>query len=199
MCWTLGLCDGQNCARRLKSAILNQNTLPPSLYFTIKDHKAIVPGQPLPARPVCGATHANNGQLGFMIAKVLDAASDVLAKESRTESDSTQDMIATIEEKNEYTTEYNLCTKLSFLNGYVFEKKWIFYLTLSQDLHMIYDPRHAKRDLRTFRKSQIGVLQKRMYLINYRMFLIRFCTSLGCHKEECPCTFLSPPHTSYNK
>ena len=52
MCRTLGLCDGQNCARRLKSAILNQNTLPPSLYFTIKDHKAIVPGQPLPARPV---------------------------------------------------------------------------------------------------------------------------------------------------
>ena len=33
MCRLLGLCDGQNCARRLKSAILNQNTLPPSLYF----------------------------------------------------------------------------------------------------------------------------------------------------------------------
>ena len=29
----------------------------------------------------------------------------------------------TIEEKNEYTTEYNLCTKLSFLNGYVFKKE----------------------------------------------------------------------------
>ena len=34
-----------------------------------------------------------------MIAKVLDAASDVLAKDRRTESDSTQDMLATIEER----------------------------------------------------------------------------------------------------
>ena len=99
MCRTLGLCDGQNCARRLKSAILNQNTLPPSLYFTIKDHKPSTPGQPLPARPVCGAIRAHNGQLGLMLAKVLDAASDVLAKANETESDSTQDMLATIEEK----------------------------------------------------------------------------------------------------
>ena len=99
MCRTLGLCDGQDCARRLKSAILNQNTLPPSLYFTIKDHKPSTPGQPLPARPVCGAIRAHNGQLGLMLAKVLDAASDVLAKANETESDSTQDMLATIEEK----------------------------------------------------------------------------------------------------
>ena len=34
-----------------------------------------------------------------MIAKVLDAASDVLAKENKTECDSTQDMLASIEEK----------------------------------------------------------------------------------------------------
>ena len=34
-----------------------------------------------------------------MLAKVLDAASDVLAKENGTESDSTQDMLATIEQK----------------------------------------------------------------------------------------------------
>ena len=39
------------------------------------------------------------GQLGNMLAKVLDAASDVLAKENKTESDSTQDMLATIEGK----------------------------------------------------------------------------------------------------
>ena len=97
MCRILGLCDGQNCARRLKSAILNQNTMPPSLYFTIKDHKQITQGEPLPARPVCGATRAHNGQIGFMIAKVLDAASDVLAKENKTECDSTQDMLAEIE------------------------------------------------------------------------------------------------------
>ena len=34
-----------------------------------------------------------------MLAKVLDAASDVLAKENKTECDSTQDMLATIEER----------------------------------------------------------------------------------------------------
>ena len=71
-CRLLGLCDGNNCARRLKSALLNQNTLPPSLYFTVKDHKPIVPGAPLPARPVCGAIRAHNGQLGYMLVKVLD-------------------------------------------------------------------------------------------------------------------------------
>ena len=86
MCRILGLCNGQNCAKRLKSAILNQNTLPPSLYFTIKDHKPIIQGEPLPARPVCGATRAHNGQLGFMLSKVLDAASDILAKENETET-----------------------------------------------------------------------------------------------------------------
>ena len=31
-CRLLGVCDGNNCARRLKSATMNQNTLPPSLY-----------------------------------------------------------------------------------------------------------------------------------------------------------------------
>ena len=98
-CRLLGLCDGQNCARRLKGALLNQNTSPPSLYFLVKDHKPITPGDPLPARPVCGATRAHNGQLGFMLAKVLDAASDLVARDQGTESDSTQDMIASIEEK----------------------------------------------------------------------------------------------------
>ena len=34
-----------------------------------------------------------------MLAKVLDAASDILAKENKTECDSTQDMLATIEER----------------------------------------------------------------------------------------------------
>ena len=99
MCRLLGLCDGQDCSRRLKSAILNQNTRPPSLYFLIKDHKPIVPGAPLPARPVCGAVRAHNGQLGFMLAQVLDAAAEILAREHRTECNSTQDMIASIEDK----------------------------------------------------------------------------------------------------
>ena len=98
-CRLIGLCDGQSCSRRLKSAILNQNTLPPSLYFLVKDHKPWTPGDPLPARPVCGAKTAHNGQLGFMLSKVLDAASDVMAKKHATECSSTQDLIAAIEER----------------------------------------------------------------------------------------------------
>ena len=97
-CRLLGLCDGQNCARRLKSAILNQNTLPPSLYFTIKDHKTWTPGDTLPARPVCGAVKAHNGQLGFMITQVIDAVSDLLVREQGTESDGTPDTLAAIKE-----------------------------------------------------------------------------------------------------
>ena len=65
----------------------------------MKDHKAMVPGDPLPARPVWGAVRAHNGQLGFMLVKVLDAVSDILAKQNGTESISTEDTIATIEEK----------------------------------------------------------------------------------------------------
>ena len=105
MCKLMGLCDGQNCSRRLKSALLNQNTKPPSLYFLIKDHKNIVEGEPLPALflpsscPVCGATRAHNEQLGYMLAQVLDVASDILVREYDTECNSTQDMIATIEGK----------------------------------------------------------------------------------------------------
>ena len=97
MCRLLGLCDGQNCSRRLKSAILNQNTLPPALYFLVKDHKPWSPGETLPARPVCGATSTHNGQLSFMLAKVLDAVSDILAKELGTESLGTMDTISMLE------------------------------------------------------------------------------------------------------
>ena len=65
----------------------------------MKDQKLMVPGDPLPARPVCGAVRAHNGQLGFMLVKVIDAVSDILAKQNGTESISTEDTIATIEEK----------------------------------------------------------------------------------------------------
>ena len=98
-CRLLGVCDGNNCARRLKSALMNQNTYPPSLYFTIKDHKPMVPGEPLPARPVCGATKAHNAQLGFMLVKVLDGVSDILAKQHDYESLDTQDTLAVMESK----------------------------------------------------------------------------------------------------
>ena len=98
-CRLLGVCDGNNCARRLKSALMNQNTYPPSLYFTIKDHKQMVAGEPLPARPVCGATRAHNGQLGFMLVKVLDGVSDILAKQHDYESCDTQDTLAAMESK----------------------------------------------------------------------------------------------------
>ena len=37
----------------------------------------MVPGAPLPARPVCGAVRSHNGQLGFMLVKILDAVSDI--------------------------------------------------------------------------------------------------------------------------
>ena len=96
-CRLLGVCDGQNCARRLKSALMNQSTYPPSLYFTIKDHKPLVPGEPLPARPVCGATKAHNAQLGFMLVKVLDGVSDILARQHEYESSDTQDTLAVME------------------------------------------------------------------------------------------------------
>ena len=95
----VGLCDGQDCARRLKSALLNQNTLPPCLYLTIKDHKPMTPGEPLPARGVCGAKRAPNGQLGFILVQVLDAVSDKISKSQGTECSSTEDMLANIEEK----------------------------------------------------------------------------------------------------
>ena len=96
-CRLLGVCDGENCARRLKSAMINQNTLPPSLYFTVKDHKLMVPADSLPARPVCGAVRAHDGQLGFMLVKVIDAVSDIFAKQNGTESISTEYTIFTIE------------------------------------------------------------------------------------------------------
>ena len=77
--------------------MINQNTNPPSLYFTVKDHKPVVPGDPLPARPVCGAVRAHDGQLGFMLVKVIDAVSDIFAKQNGTESISTEYTIFTIE------------------------------------------------------------------------------------------------------
>ena len=59
----------------------------------------MTPGEPLPARGVCGAKRAPNGQLGFMLSNILDAVSDLLAKRDGTECNSTEGMLASIEEK----------------------------------------------------------------------------------------------------
>ena len=48
---------------------------------------------------MCGARRAHNGQLGHMLTKVLDGVSDLLARHLGTESTSTMDTLATIEEK----------------------------------------------------------------------------------------------------
>ena len=56
-----GVSDAQNCSKRLKSALSNSSTFPPACYFSLKDHKEKIPGDPMPARAMVGA---GTGSLG---------------------------------------------------------------------------------------------------------------------------------------
>ena len=85
-----GVCDAQNCSRRLKSDLTNSSILPPACYFSLKDHKERVPGQPMPARGMVGAGTGSLGrELGNILAKVLDTLGDHMAKELGSELKST--------------------------------------------------------------------------------------------------------------
>ena len=97
----VGLCLDKATDHRIKTALTNSNTKPPSLYCLIKDHKEIIPEQPIPSRPVCGATESQTGPLGYILMLILNALADILNKLIGTESDSTEDMIAAMESLNE--------------------------------------------------------------------------------------------------
>jgi hypothetical protein len=90
-------------AKKMRSALKNTMILPPILYCTPKDHKVLKPGEEHlgpPGRPICGAREAPNAQLSMLLAHVINAAVDDLKKTQDTESCSTEDMIAALEQLN---------------------------------------------------------------------------------------------------
>ena len=96
-----GATDSQ--AARLKAALINQEKSPPILYGTPKDHKEVQPGEEVtgpPTRPICGARRAPNGQLSDLLTRILDPLCDLEAEELGTESRSTEDMIAALDQQN---------------------------------------------------------------------------------------------------
>ena len=97
LCRIFGLCNSQNCSRRLKSTLTNSNTKPPNLTFQIKDHKTPRPGEPKAARGLVGAGTGSFGrEAGHIITTILDAIADTIAKEQGTELKSTEDLLAGI-------------------------------------------------------------------------------------------------------
>ena len=77
------------------------NVKPPPVYCLIKDHKTIVPGEPIPSRNVCGAVSSQTAQLSHMATMIMNGAADIIAQSSTSECDSTEDMIAAMEKTNE--------------------------------------------------------------------------------------------------
>jgi hypothetical protein len=102
----LGLCRSTGNSKRLSGALLNTNTKPPSLYLVMKDHKPIQEGQNTPGRPICGATSCHNGQLSNILSIIVNAIADHY--DTGTESDSTEDMIASINKFNNNNDKCNM-------------------------------------------------------------------------------------------
>ena len=97
-----GCTDSQ--AARLKAALINQDKEPPVLYGTPKDHKPVAPGDEdkgPPARPICGARKAPNGQLSDLLSRLLDPMCDMEAEERGSECRSTEDMLSSLEDLNQ--------------------------------------------------------------------------------------------------
>ena len=97
----IGLCKKRWKDKRLKSAVTNTNIKPPPVYCLIKDHKTIVPGEPIPSRNVCGAVSSQTAQLGHMATMIMNGAADLIAQSTTSECDSTEDMIASMEQTNQ--------------------------------------------------------------------------------------------------
>ena len=66
----------------------------------LNDHKESVQGKPIPGRPVCGATESKTDPLDYMLMLSLNIIADPLNAVIDTESDSMEDMIATMENAN---------------------------------------------------------------------------------------------------
>ena len=97
LCRIFGLYSSQNCSKRLKSALTNSNTNPPSRIFQMKDHKTPKPGKPNAARGLVGA---GTGSYGREAGHILDAIADTIAKQQGTELKITEDLLACINSLN---------------------------------------------------------------------------------------------------
>ena len=88
---------------KVKSALTNRRITAPNLYGPPKDHKVLEPGQENlgpPNRPVCGAREAPNAQLSMLASEVLKAAVEAEKLEIKTESKSTEDILAAMDTFN---------------------------------------------------------------------------------------------------
>ena len=93
--------SGENGPQRIKENMMSAEKLdPPPLYALRKDHKPFeneVTGPP--TRPVCGATAAHNGKLSHLLSMMLKE----VKKLDEDSSESTEDILAEIQEVNERT------------------------------------------------------------------------------------------------
>ena len=95
------ICHNQGDMRRLKMAMHNECLEPPALRAVRKDHKLVPPelrefGPP--SRPIGNGNNAPDSQLSWILATICQRAADSL--NSQYECDSTQDMLAAIDEEN---------------------------------------------------------------------------------------------------
>ena len=77
---------------------------PPPMYALRKDHKICDNQEGPPTRPVCGATTAYNGKLSHLISMILKE----VKKEDNNACESTEDLLAAIEETNSRTHKNQL-------------------------------------------------------------------------------------------
>ena len=111
---SVGLCAQRASDQRLKSALINNEIKPPPLYCLIKDHKNIQEGQPIPSRPVCGATESQTGPLGNILTDILNSTADIISSTQHTECDSTEDMIASMCSTNNTIQEQSISNAVLF-------------------------------------------------------------------------------------
>ena len=95
------LCFNQGDWRRIKSALVNEHIEPTPLRAVRKDHKQVSDELRTfgpPSRPIGDGNNAPDSQLSWILANICQRAADSLA--SPTECNSTEDMLAAIDEVN---------------------------------------------------------------------------------------------------
>ena len=102
---------GQNHGHetRVRSAVTNHSCHVPVISGVKKTHKPLVPGQPVPVRPIAGADEANNQQISQILADIVVAVTKIMdPRMAGAICRSSEEMMAAMTEVNELQDTKNL-------------------------------------------------------------------------------------------
>ena len=94
---------------QVRSAVTNHSCHMPVIYRVKKTNKPLVPGQPVPVRPIVGADEANNQQISQILADIVVTVTKIMdLRMAGAICRSSEEMMAAMTEVNELQDTKNL-------------------------------------------------------------------------------------------